>query len=59
MTAVKWVFLFLAFLATFSIASLGIAVAEGSLLIAVLCIAGLLVSFYGARKLRVKQQSNA
>ncbi|WP_252315653.1 DUF5325 family protein [Sinobaca sp. H24] len=59
MTAVKWVFLFFAFLATFSIASLGIAVAEGSLLIALICIAGLFGSFYGARKLRTKQQSNA
>ncbi|WP_185819837.1 DUF5325 family protein [Salibacterium salarium] len=54
MNPVKLTYLLLAVIATFSVASIGIAVAEKSYLIAVFCFIGLFGSFTIARLLRTK-----
>ncbi|MDQ0298980.1 hypothetical protein J2S78_001400 [Salibacterium salarium] len=54
MNPLKLTYLILAVIATLSIASIGIAVAERSILIAVFCFIGLAGSFTLARLLRAK-----
>ncbi|WP_240375051.1 DUF5325 family protein [Bacillus piscicola] len=53
----KVYFLLLATLAVFSIAGIGVAVAERSFLIAVVCLVGLYAAFAVARKLRGRIES--
>ncbi|WP_158735520.1 DUF5325 family protein [Alteribacillus sp. YIM 98480] len=54
----KVCFLFLAVFATLCIASLGVAVAERSLLIAAFCLMGLYSTFLLSRKLRARAETN-
>lgn len=52
MTKIQWLYLLLAALAIFGIASIGIAIAEASIIIAVISIAVTCAAFYFARKLK-------
>ncbi|SDW01913.1 hypothetical protein SAMN05421781_0135 [Marinococcus luteus] len=52
MTKIQWLYLLLAALAIFGIASIGIAIAEASIIIAVISIAVTCSAFYFARKVK-------
>ncbi|WP_175487313.1 DUF5325 family protein [Alteribacillus persepolensis] len=58
MNWMKVCFLCLAVFATLCVASLGVAVAERSILLAVLCFAGLYGTFAASKKLRAKLQTH-
>ncbi|GEK57271.1 DUF5325 family protein [Marinococcus halophilus] len=54
MTKIQWLYLLLATLAIFGIASIGIAIAEASIIIAIVSIAVTCSAFYFARKLKAR-----
>ncbi|MFB4164713.1 DUF5325 family protein [Alteribacillus sp. JSM 102045] len=55
----KLCFLFLAVFAVLCIASIGVAVAERSILLAAFCIVGLFFSFTMSRKLRTRTETES